>query len=80
MDRTQFYSNVLLYIGFRLKDFKMGNDEIFFQSNKFHLLEKFFYDVAENKEKMSEEEENKNFESTLSVTDPLILKKRRKPK
>lgn len=42
-----FYRKVLLTLGFKIKDFKMGNDEIFFRSDKFHLLENFFSDVQD---------------------------------
>lgn len=41
-DRTNFYSKILQLIGLRLNDFKIGKDEIFFRSNKFHKLETFF--------------------------------------
>lgn len=41
-NQFNFYSKVLLSIGFRLKDFKMGNDSVFFRSNKFYLLDNFF--------------------------------------
>lgn len=44
-NQLNFYSKVLLAIGLRLKDFKMGNDSVFFRSNKFHLLDKFFPDA-----------------------------------
>lgn len=43
-DRSNFCSKILLSIGFKLSDFKIGNDTIFFRSNKFHLMEEFFSD------------------------------------
>lgn len=43
--RSDFYSKVLLSIGFKFEDFKMGNEAIFFRSNKFELLEKNFCDM-----------------------------------
>lgn len=46
LDRSQFYSKVLLSIGFRLEEFRIGNGVIFFRSNKFELLEKFFCDIT----------------------------------
>lgn len=64
--RSMFYSKVLLYIGFKLKDFKMGHDAIFFRSKKFHLLENFLSDLAESED----------LESTPGVLDTL----KRKPK
>lgn len=44
--QSNFYSKVLLSIGFKLKDFKMGNNAIFFRAEKFHLLEKIFSETA----------------------------------
>lgn len=32
---------VMLYLGFKLNEFKMGKDVIFCRSNKFHLVEQF---------------------------------------
>lgn len=46
MDRSQFYSKVFLSIGFRLNEFKIGHDAIFFRSNKFELLQKLFCDMT----------------------------------
>lgn len=44
-DRASFYSKVLLSIGFKNNECKMGNEAIFLRSNKFVLLEKFFVDM-----------------------------------
>lgn len=41
-DRSNFYSMLLRCIGFKVQDFKIGNDAIFFRSNKFELLKQFF--------------------------------------
>lgn len=46
-DTTQFYKQVLLWLGFNLQDFKMGKDTIFFRLNKFPLLETFFSDLEQ---------------------------------
>lgn len=46
-DRSSFYSKVLLSIGFRLDEFKMGNAAIFFRSNKFELIQQFFQQMEE---------------------------------
>lgn len=46
MDRSQFYSKILLCIGFTFGEFKIGNDAIFFRSNKFELLETFFSNIS----------------------------------
>lgn len=70
VDRLNFIFKVLLCIGFRFEDFKMGNDAIFFRSNKFHLIEKFFLEVAETK----------ITECTLSTADSLTPQQKRKPK
>lgn len=48
---TSFYTKVLLYIGITLKDFKMGNDTIFFRSNKIHLVEMFFSNIKTGNQK-----------------------------
>lgn len=45
-DRLDFCSKVLSFIGFKPEDYKKGTDEIFFRSNKFHLLEQFFSDTS----------------------------------
>lgn len=45
VDPKNLYLRVLLPIGFGPKDFKMGNELIFFRSNKIHLLEKWFSDA-----------------------------------
>lgn len=74
--RLTFYSKVLLYIGFKLKDFKMGNNAIFFRLSKFNLLERFFSDLAENKE----EGEDEGLKNTLSVSESLHLNGKREPK
>lgn len=44
-DRSSFYSKVLLSIGFKLDEFKMGNEAIFCRSNKYVLLENFLVDM-----------------------------------
>lgn len=45
-NRQYFYSKVLLSIGFKHEDFKMGSGVIFFRSNKFNLLEKIFSNMT----------------------------------
>lgn len=45
-DRMHFYSKVLLSIGFKLEDFKMGTEAICFRSNKFQLMEDFLSDAT----------------------------------
>lgn len=45
VDRLSFYSKVLLSIGFKVDEFKMGKEAIFLRSNKIALLEKFFVDI-----------------------------------
>lgn len=47
IDPNKFYSKVLLAIGFSSKEFKIGNDAVFFRSNKFEILEKIFSDMTE---------------------------------
>lgn len=59
ISRSKFCVNVLLCIGFKLNDFKMGNEAIAFRSNKFHLLEKFFSDCDAVREEEKEILENK---------------------
>lgn len=44
-NRGSFYSKVLLSLGYKFDDFKMGKDAIFFRSNKFVLMEKFISDM-----------------------------------
>lgn len=44
-DRATFYSKVLLSLGFKLDEFKMGNEAIFFRANKFVLMEELFEDM-----------------------------------
>lgn len=46
MDRSEFYSKVFLSVGFRIEEFKIGRDAIFFRSNKFEILEKLFFDMT----------------------------------
>lgn len=45
LGRLSFYSNVLLSIGLKIEDFKIGNETIFFRFNKFDLVEQFFVDM-----------------------------------
>lgn len=45
----------------------MGNDSIFFRSNKFQLVEKFLDDVR------LEEGRMKGLETSISIRDPLII-------
>lgn len=45
INRPNFYSKVLLSLGFQLEDFKIGKDSIFFRTNKIRLLEKCFCDI-----------------------------------
>lgn len=40
VNRSNICSKILLSIGFKLNDFKMGNDTIAFRANSFHLLTK----------------------------------------
>lgn len=47
IDPLIFYSEVLLSIGFKFDEFKIGNGAIFLNSNKFELMEKFFSDIEE---------------------------------
>lgn len=44
VNRSSICSKILMSIGFKLKDFKMGKDTIGFRANSFHLLENFFAD------------------------------------
>lgn len=45
VSRSIFYSKLFLSIGFKLEEFTIGNEAIFFRSNKFESLEKFFSDL-----------------------------------
>lgn len=45
MDRAHFYSKVLLSLGFKLNEIKLGKEAIFFRTNKFSCLEKLFSDI-----------------------------------
>lgn len=50
VQRTTLYSKILLSLGFKLKDFRIGKEVIFFRSTKFHLLEKLLLDLEETPE------------------------------
>lgn len=41
-DRLDFCSKVLIFLGFTHKDFKMGNNMIFFRSEKLEMLKSIF--------------------------------------
>lgn len=56
LNRSEFYTKVLLAIGFKFEDFKMTNNTIFFRLNKFQMLEKFYFDLTESKEDKTESE------------------------
>lgn len=43
--QSNFYSKVLLAFGFKLEDFKMGKNSIFFRPNKIRLLEDVFRNI-----------------------------------
>lgn len=47
-ERTVLYKKCFLSLGLELKDFKMGNNTIFFRLNKFNLIEKFIHDLKNN--------------------------------
>lgn len=66
--RLNVCSKVLLSIGFKLRDFKMGNDGIAFRSDKFCMLETFFSDVVAARS--FKEKEVKNTESLTNSSDP----------
>lgn len=44
-NRSIFYSKILLLIGLKLNDFKIGNEAIFFRLNKYYLLENFLLEA-----------------------------------
>lgn len=44
--RTNFYSKILLSIGFSREEFKMGTETIFFRLNKLEVLKKVFSDMV----------------------------------
>lgn len=72
-NQSKLCSYVMLYLGFKLNEFKMGKDLIFCRSNKFHLLERFLSSLnSSNLEEIG---------STISVTNQSILNQpKRKPK
>lgn len=41
IESTMLYKKCFLTLGFEMKDFKMGNNTIFFRMNKFDLIERF---------------------------------------
>lgn len=49
------YSKILLSRGFRLNDFRIGKEMIFFRSANFSLLEKLFHDLRESPENTSKQ-------------------------
>ena len=48
-----FYTKVLLAMGLTLKDFKIGNDMVFFRSNNFHLVQMFLSKAKTENRKIS---------------------------
>lgn len=44
-NRSNFYSKVLIALGYKLADFKIGRDLIFFRTNKIRLLEDIFCEI-----------------------------------
>lgn len=54
-DRYNFYAKVLISIGFKFSDFKLGNDVIFFRAGKFDLIQAFLSDLPYTFEEGSEE-------------------------
>lgn len=55
VNQSNFYSKVLLSLGFKLKDFQIGKDLIFFRTNKIRLLENLFCDngpISNSKEQL----------------------------
>lgn len=44
--RTNFYSKILISIGFSREEFKMGTETIFLRLNKLEVLKKIFSDMA----------------------------------
>lgn len=75
VEQSNFYTKVLLSIGFHLKDFKIGKDTIFFRSNKIHLMEVFFSNI-----KTVRMQKNWQEVSESHLPDSLIPKQSRKPK
>lgn len=70
---SKLCSYVMLYLGFKLNEFKLGKDVIFCRSNKFHLLEQFLSSLnTSNLEEIG---------TTISFVNQSILKKPKlKPK
>lgn len=72
-NQSKLCTYVMLYLGFKLNEFKMGKDVIFCRSNQFHLIEHFLGSLHS-----STLEEMK---TRTIVTDELMLKPtKRKPK
>lgn len=42
---SNFYSKILMALGLKLKDFKIGKDSIFFRANKIRILEDIFCEI-----------------------------------
>lgn len=70
------YTKVLLFIGFYLKDFKMGNDLIFFRTDKIHLMEVFFSNLSTT----SKQDSREDVVESHPISDSLTLKQKQKPK
>lgn len=56
LNRSKYYSKVLLSLGFGLDEFKIGNDVIFVRSNKFELMEQFLHTMREDTTKEHHEQ------------------------
>lgn len=48
IESTMLYKKCFLTLGLKMKDFKMGNNTIFFRMNKFDLIERFISDSKNN--------------------------------
>lgn len=48
IESSMLYKKCFLTLGLEMKDFRMGNNTIFFRMNKFDLIEKFISNLKNN--------------------------------